>query len=551
MQQRSRLADEQQNRVECDVGAAFSRTSQSYPAVPLETDGVRRDCAAESSAYDPRQNLPDPVLLRLIFLLCLLWLPACRDSASSPPALPPPAASSSAENFWTDAALPFQGATLHGISENSQPSLYVRDVLAPRFAQETGIDVQLRISNINEIEQIIENDGVGPDGNRYDFVYVEQDVIYGYLEQRNLSNLSQLLAENPQLAAPTFVLEDFTDFINAFVEPASGDLYGMPIEAFIKVYLYRTDLFGDPALQAAFEDEYHYPLAPAVTFEQYRHIAKFFTAYGRENDLDLWGTSLQATTTEIASFYEFFETIAPSFGLYNWDIDLETHRASERTGGRLNSAQAVAALTYWLDLLPYAPPDASDSDWNDVAAAFAAGRVAQGWVYGENVAWIATDGERSRVVGKVGVALPPTAPGVMEDATVGAGYLGYYDGAAFGIPVGSQNKEAALLWLEYLAQPAIQPEWAANSSRVVHLSTFDDPLIREQDQRLNGYYTLMKKQGALFSGAPPFPFHVQVRDIIAPYIQAAIAGELTPQQALDAAAEAVDAELVRLGYADE
>ena len=490
----------------------------------------------------------------ILFTLCLLWLlAACRDAAipSNPPIAPPPDTPASAADFWSTAVVPFQGTTLYGISENSQPSLYVRDVLASGFAAETGIDVQLRISSIDEIEQIIENGGVGQDGKRYDFVYVEQDVIYGYLEQRDLTNLSQLLAKNPELASPDFMLENFTDFINAFVDPDSGDLYGMPIEAFIKVYLYRTDLFDDPALQAAFEETYHYPLAPAITFEQYRHIAEFFTAYGQAHDLDLWGTSLQATTTGIASFYEFFETIAPSFGLYYWGINLNNYRATERNGGGLDSAQAVAALTYWLGLLPDAPPDATRSDWNDVAASFAAGRVAQGWVYGENVAWIATDGNRSRVVGKVGVALPPTAPGVMEDATIGAGYLGYYDGAAFGIPVDSQNKEASLLWLQYLAQPSIQSAWAVNSSRVVHLSTFDDPLVREQDIRLNGYYTLMKKQGSLFSGGPPFPFHAQVRDVIAPFIQQAIAGQLTPQQALSQAAQAVDAELLRLGYADE
>ena len=57
-------------------------------------------------------------------------------------------------------------------------------------------------------------------------------------------------------------------------------------EAFIKVYLYRTDLFEDSDIQAAFISEYHYPLAPAVTLEQYRDIAEFFTTYGVENETD-------------------------------------------------------------------------------------------------------------------------------------------------------------------------------------------------------------------------------------------------------------------------
>ncbi len=488
-----------------------------------------------------------PLLFALILCLALV---ACRrmESAAQPPANN---ASSTATSFWAEAALPHQGSTLYGISEESPPSLYIRDVLAPLFAAETGIDVQLRISSNDEIEQIIQNSGIGADGQHYDFAYIEQDVIYGYLAEESLVNLSQLLKEQPTLAAPDFALDDFTSFINAFVAPQSGDLYGMPIEAFIKVYLYRTDLFGDPALQQAFAEQYHYPLAPAVTLEQYRNIAEFFTHYGRQNNLALWGTTVQGTTTETASFYEFFETIAPSFGLYHWGIDLDTFYSTVANGGTLDSQRAIDALTYWVDLLAYAPPDAVESDWGDVATSFAQGHVAQGWIYGEYLAWLATDATRSQVVGKVGVALPPTAPGVMEDATTGTGYLGYYDGAAFGIPVSSQQREAALLWLQYLAQPSLQPAWAAESGRVVHLSTFDHALVRQQDRRLNGYYSIMKKQGSLFAGAPPFPFHVQVRDVIAPFIRRAIAGELEPEAALTAAARAVDARLIEMGYIQE
>ena len=68
--------------------------------------------------------------------------------------------------------------------------------------------------------------------------------------------------------------------------------------------------------------------------------------------------------------------------------------------------------------------------------------------------------EKSKVVGKVGVALPPVEPGVMEDAEAGKGYIGYYDGGAFGIPVTSKNKEAALLFLQYIGQDSVQADWA-------------------------------------------------------------------------------------------
>ena len=442
-------------------------------------------------------------------------------------------------------AAPYAGFVLHGITENSPPSIYIRDVLAPAFERETGIRIDLTISDNVSIEQAIARGG-----GEYDFAYLEQDVIYGYLEDELLIDLTQMLTDNPNLISPAFNLMDFTDFIDEFKDPATDHLFGVPIEAFIKVYAYRTDLFEDPAIRAEFEAQYHYPLAPAITFEQYHDIAAFFTDYGRRNGLDLWGTSLQATTDHVASFYEFIETIAPTFGVYNWGVNLETGHATSDNGGALDSDAAKDALRFWIDLLQFAPPDADKSTWSDVADAFAEGRVAQGWLYGEYVATLATDPQQSAIVDHLGVTLPPTAPGVAEDALVGEGYIGYYDGAAFGIPKNSSQAGPALLWLQYLGQSAVQPEWAVETSRVVHLSTFDDPLVRAQDQRLQGYFTLVKKQGNLFAGAPPFPFHSELRDVITSYIQQAIRGDVTPEAALDQAALAADELLAELGVGD-
>ncbi len=82
----------------------------------------------------------------------------------------------------------------------------------------------------------------------------------------------------------------------------------------------------------------------------------------------------------------------------------------------------------------------------------------------------------------------------------------------------------------------------------MHSDTFDDPAVREQDAKVDGYYTMLEEQGPLFAGAPPYPFHAAVREVIAPFVYRAIAGELTAADALDQAAAAVDEELVRLGY---
>ncbi|MCY3977858.1 MAG: extracellular solute-binding protein, partial [Chloroflexi bacterium] len=417
-------------------------------------------------------------------------------------------------DWWADAAAPYAGATIRGVSESTPPSNYVADVLAAQFTELTGINVEFETTSWDQMYSKAINDMEANTGI-YDFVYIEQDIIYSYLAQDYLVNLTQFAADNPDLAYEGYDESAFTSFADYF-KNADGDLFGVPMEAFVKVYLYRMDLFEDADIMAAFEAEYGYPLAPAENFDQYRDNAEFFTAYGESMDMDLWGTTVQGSTGHPASTYEFLESIGPSFGLYNWGINVDAGSAQSANGGALDGDTAVEALSFWLSMLPFAPPEATSSTWDEVASSFAAGRAAQGWVYGENAAWIATDESRSAVTGNVGVRLPVTAEGVIEAASMGDGYIGYYDGGAFGVPHSSRNKEATLLWLQFIGQESVQAEWAAAGARITHTATFDDPLIAEQDTKVDGYYTLLEEQGPLFAGAPPFPFHAQVREVIDP-----------------------------------
>lgn len=452
-------------------------------------------------------------------------------------------------DFWSDAGAPYKGVTITGVSESTPPSNYVKDVLAPAFTEATGINVNFETTSWDQmydkaIKDMEANTGI------YDFVYIEQDIIYSYLARNFLVDITQSLKDDPKLASPDFSIDKFTTFINYFKDPTkNNDVFGVPMEAFVKLYLYRKDLFENPDVQAAFKAKYNRDLAPAKTHAEYREIAEFFTQWAKDNGQELWGTTVQAHTGHPASWYEFFESIAPTYGVYNWGIKADNnYAATVANGGEMNSDKAKAALEWWLGNLEYAPPESTQSTWDEVAATFAAGRAAQGIIYGENAAWIATNADKSQVVGKVGVALPPLEDGVMADAEAGKGYIGYYDGGAFGIPTSSKNKEAALLFLQFIGQESVQADWAAAGSRIVMNSTYDDPKITELDKKVDGYYTLMKDQGKLFAGAPPYPFHAQVREATAPFFYQAITGELSASDALDKIAEAAEAELQKLGY---
>jgi len=450
------------------------------------------------------------------------------------------------EEWWTRAAKPYKGVTIKGISESTPPSKFMQRVLAKKFQEKTGIKVEFEVTSWDmmydkEIKDMEAGTGI------YDFVYIEQDIIYGYLAKNFLVDLTVFMEKHPELVFADLDMDDFTSFINYFKAADTGHLYGFPFEAFLKVYLYRKDLFEDKACTDAFKAKHGRNLTPAKTFEEYSQLAEFFAKWGKDNKMNLWGTTVQAGSHP-AAFYEMAETIWPSWGIYNWGINMDNWKATTANGGTLNSDKAKEALKFWVGMLKYAPPEATSSTWDEVAASFAGGRAAQGWVYGENAAWIATDSTRSKVVGNVGVALPPLAPGVLEDAKAGRGYIGYYDGGALGIPHSSKNKEAAFLFLQWVTRKDFQGEFAKAAARIVRTSTFDDPLVKEMDAKVDHYYSLFEKEGYLFAGAPPFPFHPTIREVILPYMLKAISGEITPEAALDGAANDVDAELVRLGY---
>lgn len=449
--------------------------------------------------------------------------------------------------WWQAAGAKYEGVTLHGVTESTPPSNYIGDVLAPMFEELTGIRVDIETTSWDQMyDKAIKDMEAGT--GIYDMIYIEQDIIYSYLSRDFLVDTTQMLADNPDLKSPDYDEANYTTFADYF-KGADGHLFGIPMEAFIKIYLYRTDLFNDPAIQAAYKEATGKDLAPATTHEDYTAISKFFYDYAQANGMELWGTTVQGHTGHPASWYEYYESVAPTFGIYNWGIDADNnYAATVENGGTMNSDAAKAGLQWWLDLRQYAPPETDQSTWTETGTTFGAGRVAQGLIYGENAGWIAADADKSLVTGKVGVALPPVAEGVMEAAEAGEGYIGYYDGGAFGMPVTSKNKEASLLFLQFIALNEVQPDWAVAAPRVTHTATYDDPKVQAMNAELGGYYDLLKDKGYLFAGAPAYPFHAQLREAIAPIFYDILTGKLSASDGLDQMAVKSEEELTALGY---
>lgn len=146
------------------------------------------------------------------------------------------------------------------------------------------------------------------------------------------------------------------------------------------------------------------------------------------------------------------------------------------------------------------------------------------------------------------MALPPVEPGVMEEAEAGEGYIGYYDGGAFGLPSTSKNKEAAALFLQFIGQDEVQADWAVAGSRVTNTATYEDPKVIALNEKLGGYFDMIRDKGYLFAGAPAFPFHAQVREATAPTFYAILTGSVSVSDGLDKMAQIAEQTLTELGY---
>ena len=145
--------------------------------------------------------------LRVLSLLAVLsmLLAACVSTVPSAAPAAPAAESGAAASgsWWATAAAPYKGVTIRGVSESTPPSNYVKDVLAKQFTEETGINVEFETTSWDSMYDKAIKDMETATGI-YDFVYIEQDIIYAYLANNYLVDITKSLNDNAALKAPDF-----------------------------------------------------------------------------------------------------------------------------------------------------------------------------------------------------------------------------------------------------------------------------------------------------------------------------------------------------------
>ena len=220
---------------------------------------------------------------------------------------------------------------------------------------------------------------------------------------------------------------------NYWALPAFGDVVG---------WTYRRDWFERPELQAEFREKHGRDLGVPATLEELRDIAQFFQ-----------GRVIDGTTVYGAAIYTERGSEGITMGvtnaLYNYGFEYENPEKPYDLEGFVNSDGAVAGLEFYRDLyLTGTPPGSSN------------------WYMGENI-----DAYRS---GQVAMQMNFAFiwPGVNADPNVGGDRSGYFPnpagpagqfaqlgGQGISVVSYSANQDAALDYIKWFAQPAVQARW--------------------------------------------------------------------------------------------
>jgi multiple sugar transport system substrate-binding protein len=235
---------------------------------------------------------------------------------------------------------------------------------------------------------------------------------------------------------------------NYWALPAMGDAVG---------WTYRKDWFARPDLQDEFKKKFGRDLALPKTLAELKEVAEFFQ--GREiNGKKVYGAAI---FTERGS--EGI-TMGVTNALYPFGFKYEDPKKPYSMAGFVNSADSVAGLEFYKALYKCCtPPGYTNAYMQEGLDAFKSGQVAM------QMNWFAF------------------FPGLFKDENVGGDRIGFFvnpsqkesatqlGGQGMSVVSYSANRQEALQYMKWFAQPDVQKKWWALGGYSCHKAVLNDP----------------------------------------------------------------------------
>ena len=395
--------------------------------------------------------------------------------------------------------------------------------LSSAFTEETGIELNWVVLEENTLRQNVTTD-IATNGGQYDIMTIGTYEAPVWAKQGWLKPLDGLTADAEY---------DVDDLLPPIRDGLSvdGQLYAAPFYGESSFIMYRTDLMEKAGLTM--------PEAP--TWEFIGEAARAMT--DRNNDINGvclrgkagWGENTAFLTTMSNSFGArwFDENWQPQFDSPEWKETIETYLSLMADAG---------------------PSGASSNGFNENLTLFQQGKCGM-WIDATVAASFVTNPEESTVADKVGFALAPdTGKGKR------ANWLWSW---ALAIPASSQNADAAEQFIgwatdkDYLETVAVEEGWA-NVPPGTRTSLYENPNYQEAAPFAQMTLDSINAADPTNPTVDPVPY-VGVQFVAIPefagigtnvgqLFSAALAGQMSADDALAQAQDAVTRDMTRAGY---
>jgi ABC-type glycerol-3-phosphate transport system substrate-binding protein len=372
---------------------------------------------------------------------------------------------------------------------------------ARRFTELTGVEVEVKLTIIPEMWELMERSFSGEDPP-FDLVGVDDLLLVEAARKGHVLALDDLIAEDG------YSLADFTPQAIAAVSDR-GSVYGLPYCDVSNVLIYRADLFEE------------HGVAVPQTMEELTSAALQIQAAVRAGGVeDFYGITMRGAPNCGLNFWIIGSTWGPSWGV-RWYDD-----AGRPT---LDTPELRGAVEHYCDLLWRAgPPESAQMTFIDCMEAYAAGRAAM---------TVEPANEASILYDQGGPVAEGTRTALMPVGPLGSRHVGLYC-PPYAIPSGAPSKRAAWELAKFLCAPEQVLDDAERSGfvEVSRSSVMADPRFAKRF-RPELLQTTRATRAFARGERPVTRFGMEVGNTIADQIVRALRREVSVAEAL-ATAEA-------------
>lgn len=396
----------------------------------------------------------------------------------------------------------------------------VKDVLAPRYAAETGTQVEVQLVARDAIHEKMATLFAAQDSS-FDIFNVDYNWIPEFGRAGHLLDVGHLLSD-----------ADRQDFFPTALEVATweGTLLGIPQTIHPHLLWYRRDIFTDQRTMADYRAATGRKLAPPSTMDEWLDVTRFLTGrtYG--------GTRIHGWAAQAAK----------GFGnVHTWLSFVHCYGGSPFDDGftrsQLSSPEIRAATARWAEMMQFMPPGANAFTYDDVTTAAQQGTIATAlqWSWG---AFAVDDPATSQTVGQWEFTQVPAGPGGVSSPHLAEWVISVSRYSA-------RAEEAArfVAWLETARNDVLQASRGAGDP--VRRSSYDDPTLTSETLRGSSVPRFRRYPEVVAAmettrPRPFFPAEERWETAVSTELSAIALGERTVNDGLRRADDAV-AELLR------